>query len=358
LVGGFLFLIPGLLIVSLALRSRLILDGERIELRSALRTHTAHRNDIEGLRKIEDQYGRRTRICLKEGRGAFNVSDSFTGNDDLKEWLNGLPNLDEQDATQITQQISNQAALEATDDKGPNALEKAKTWMICLSIAAGFVSIFALVDYGPLHAPSTVLLALFPPLGIWLVHRFPLLFTMFKRKVDPRADIGFVIIWPGIAMVMSYNTGSDHTHLVSPSPLIYWVLLILLCYVALLFRTAWENPSRWGVLAGLVLLGGIYSIGLVNAADTLPDLSVPRPYRTEILKMYVSQGRNASFRLRLAPWGPIDYKDDVSVPRHIYQQVKVGDQICIGLHPGFLRAPWYTLTTCADQSAASASHVQ
>jgi hypothetical protein len=63
---GILALIPGLVLISLALRSRLTLDGERIELRSALRTFTTNRNEIEGIRETEDQYGRRTRVYLKE----------------------------------------------------------------------------------------------------------------------------------------------------------------------------------------------------------------------------------------------------------------------------------------------------
>src|SRR4051812_5182008 len=124
LVIGFLALIPGLILVSLALRSRLTLDGDRIELRSALRTITANRNEIEGVREMEDQYGRRTRIYLKESRGAFNISDSFTGNDDLNEWLKGLPNLNQLDAERIERQVSNQ---DPSRPGNSNALKQAKT---------------------------------------------------------------------------------------------------------------------------------------------------------------------------------------------------------------------------------------
>ena len=91
-----------------ALRSRLTLDGSQLELRSALRTHTAERSEIEGLRKIKNQYGSWTRVYLKEDRGAFNVSDSFTGSDDLNEWLKGLRDLDERDAADMTRQIGTQ----------------------------------------------------------------------------------------------------------------------------------------------------------------------------------------------------------------------------------------------------------
>ncbi len=168
------------MLVSLAVRSQLILDGSRIELRSALRTFAADRSEIEGLRKGQNQYGKWTRICLKENRGAFNVSDSFTGNAELNEWFKGLTDLDQRDADQITQEIDKQDPLgDAEDDKSLNVLKQAKTWAIGLSVIAGLVSIPVMfVSYAPLYTASLVLLVLSAPLAIFLIHRFPLLFTI------------------------------------------------------------------------------------------------------------------------------------------------------------------------------------
>jgi hypothetical protein len=209
LLVGLVSLTLGSTIVSLAMRSQLILEGSRIELRSALRTFTADRSEIDGLRTIDDQYGLRTRIYLKENRGAFNVSSSFTGDDDLKEWLKGLPDLDRRDADTITQQVDNQNSLRPVDNGTSNALKRAKAWAITLSIIAAILSIPVLyVSYTPLYTASLALLALFPLLGIVLMHRLPLLFTVFKRKTDPRADIGFVLIWPGVGMALSLDAAT------------------------------------------------------------------------------------------------------------------------------------------------------
>jgi hypothetical protein len=359
LVVGLAFLIPGLALISLALRSRLTLDESRIEVRSALRTFTANRNDIEGLRAISNQYGRWTRIYLKGDSGAFNVSDSFSGNDELNEWLKGLPDLDERDAAEITQQVSSQESPGGAGDEQLTAFKQAKTWAIALSIVAGVASIPVMfVDYAPIHTASLVLLLLLPPLGVFLVHYSPLLFTIFKRGVDPRADLGVIAVLPGIAILVSYKTAADPTHLVEIFQLIYWVLVVLVCYVGALFRVAWENPSRWGALVGLLIFGGMYSVGMVNTANTVPDRSVPQNYRTRVLKMYETHGRSASSYLRLAPWGPLGYYDDVDVPKSIYEQVKVGDEICVGLHPGFLHSPWYVLQPCPEQLRTNAPQFQ
>jgi len=350
LLVGLASLVPGSILALVALRSRLTLDGDRIELRSALRIHSAARSEIEGLRTVQNQYGRWVRICLKEGGGAFNVSSSFTGNDELKEWLKGLPDLDQRDADQITQQVDSLEPPGVAGNDRLDTLKRAKVWAVGLTVAAGLLSVPVMfVSYAPLYAVSLASLALFPLLGIALVLRFPLFFTIFKKRIDPRADIGFVLLWPGIGMLFSYKTGNDPTHLIDFFQLSYWVLLILGCYAAALFRIPWENSSRWGALAGILIFGGIYSVGVVNTANTLPDRSAPQLYQTEVTNMYETHGRNASSYLRLAPWGPLEYAEDVDVTKSVYEKTKVGDPVCVGLHPGFLHAPWYAILPCPQR---------
>jgi len=331
-----------------AWRCRLILEGDVIELHSGFRVHRATRYEIEGLRTIENQYGRWTRVYLKNDQGAFNVSDSFTDEGNLKEWFKGVPDLDLRDADEIAKEVSSQdsAGLPGTDSS--KGFDLAKGWAIGLSILAGAISIPVIwVNYTPVYRVALVLLLACSPVGIFLLHRFPLLFTVFKRKPDPRADLGFLIIWPGIGVMFSYQTANDPSHLVDSLQLSYWVLLIFAGFVAALFQTAWKSPSRGAIFFAIALLGGMYSIGLVNAANSLPDMSAPHLYQSWILKMYESQSsKGTRYYVRVAPWGPITYPDDVDVPRNTYKTFHVGDPVCFGLHPGFLQAPWYTSMPC------------
>ncbi len=352
LVVGILFLIPGFILVTISFRSRLILERNQLELRSPFRTCSATREDIEGLRTVKNQYGRWTRICLKQDRGAFNVSDSFTGNAELNAWLNGLPDLDERDAAQISSQIQSDDSLGATENQRLNVLKRAKTWIVVLSVAELLFTVFALMHYAPLHNVSMIFLAILPLLGMLLVRRYPLLSTLFKSKNDPRSDVGLIVLCPGVGMLLSYQFGSDPGHLVDFFQLNYWILFALVCFVAAFFRFAWSNSSRWGALAGLVIFGGMYSIGLVNAANTIPDRSSTGHFRSEITQKYEAHGKNASSYLRLAPWGPMVYYDDVAVPKSVYEELNIGDQVCIALHGGFLHAPWYTVAACPERTAS------
>lgn len=347
LIVGTSFLVPGLIQALSALRSQLVLDGTRIEVRSALCTFTVDRNEIQGLRRMKNNYGSWIRLYLRENRGALNVSSSFTGADELTEWLQGIPDLDQQDAAEIIQQISDQDSPTATGNIRPNPLKRAKAWAIYLSVIAGVFGILIMfVNDAPLGELLLVVVALLPPLAALLIHRHPLWFTIFKRKTDPRADLGLVVFFPALGLLMSLQRGP--AHLVDAFQLTYWALLVLVCLLAALFRSVWENPSRWGVLAFMLLIGGFYSSGLVSAADIVPDRSTSQPYRTEVLRKYETHGKSAGFYLRLAPWGPLAYSDDVRVFAGVYQQTRAGDRICLQMHSGFLHAPWFTLAPCLD----------
>lgn len=349
---GVVCLVPGILILLQAWSSRLILEGDRIEVRSALRGRSARRSEIEGLRRIKNQYGSWTRIYLKQNMGSFSVSAFFTGNDELEEWLKGLPDLDQVDAEEISAELSRNDSPTARAAGSSNSFDSAKAWTLGLSIIGGLVSIPVMfVPYPPVYKASLVVLLLCPVVGIILVRGFPLLFTIAKRKPDPRADVGFLIFWPGIGVIFSFQTANDPTHLADSFQLIYWILGILIGFIAVLLPIIWKNPTRGGVLFFLVLTGGMYSIGLANALDTLPDISTPRPYMTWVLSKSESHSsKGTRYYLRVAPWGPIGYPDDVDVPRGTYNTIRVGEPVCFGLHPGVLHAPWYIQIHCSEQT--------
>ena len=348
-IGG-TSLILGLILIAQAWTSRLILDGDRIEVRSIFRAHSATLAEIEGIRKTENQYGRWTRIYLKQGLKSFSVSDFFAGNADLQKWFEGLRELDRRDADEIAKQVGLQESLVQQGFGAANALGRSKAWAIGLSVLAGAASIPVMfISYVPVYRTSLVLLLICPIAGIVLLRIYPLLFTVFKRKPDPRADLGFLLAWPGVGLMFSYQTSNDPTHLVDMFQLIYWVLAALVILLASVLPSVWRSPSRWAVLFALIITGGMYSIGLVNSANTLLDRSPARPFGTWVLKKSESHtSKGTRYFLRVAPWGPLPYTEDVDVPMHTYNATRIGDPVCYGLHPGFLHGPWYSAVTCSQ----------
>ena len=349
-----LLAIPGLILASSALRSRLILDGDRLELRSALRTRTVRRDDVDGLQRIRNNYGTSTRIFLRNDRGALTVSGAFTGNDDLEGWLKGVPDVDERNAARIEQMIDSEAGPGRHTHE--RLLGTARKWMIGLSTVAGVACVAAAVPYHPIYATGMAVLLAFPPLGIFLLHQFPLLFNTFKAKVDPRADLGLLILLPGFGALVPVMFGSDASHLVDPTPLLIWYGAVFLAYFGALVGIAWTSPARWGGVVMLAVLGIAYSVALVNAADTMPDGSSPSYFRTWVVqKREVRHSRYTEFDLRVAPWGPITYANDIPVPVGTYNGAAVGDPACVSLRGGFLHAAWYEFVPCAAPLAREAA---
>jgi hypothetical protein len=210
------------------------------------------------------------------------------------------------------------------------------------------------VSYEPIYKTSLIVLLACPIGGILLLRRFPLLFALFKTKTDPRADLGFLLFWPGLGVLFSYQTSNDPTHLVDSFQLIYWVLTVLGLLLIGTFPSVWRNPSRWAVFSFLMITGAAYSMGLVNSVNTLLDHSSPNLYKTWVRdKSENHTSKGTTYFLRVDPWGPISDIDDVDVPMRTYNTTQIGDPVCYGLHPGFLGAPWYTSITCTQQSVSS-----
>lgn len=345
LLLGIIFLIPGIWVLLQAWRSRLVLEHDTIELHSAFRVRRAVREEIEGLRTTQNQYGCWTRVYLRQGRGAFSVSDFFTGDIDLKEWFKGIPDLDQRDAEEIEKAVRSRHSPALLDLNAPNLFARAKGWAIGLSILAGATSIPVIwVSYQPVYRTALVLLLACVPVGIVLLHRFPLLFAAFTRKPDPRAELGVLIIWPGLGLLFSFQTANDPAHLLRFGQLTYWVWIILAALFATLFPILRNSPSRLTLFFFMLITGGAYSVGLVNAMNTLLDRSEPQVYQTLIWDMHMSRGnKGMKYYLLVAPWGPIAYSDELDVPKRTYDAYNVGDPVCLGLHPGFLGAPWYSL---------------
>jgi len=106
----------------------------------------------------------------------------------------------------------------------------------------------------------------------------------------------------------------------------------------------------------LTIFSIVYSVGLVDVADTMPDESSATFVKTWIIEKHEHRGsRSTAHNLRLAAWGRAAEDEDVSVPVGIYRRSALGDPICLALHPGLLHAPWYELVSCTGPGLRDAA---
>jgi hypothetical protein len=107
------------------------------------------------------------------------------------------------------------------------------------------------------------------------------------------------------------------------------------------------------VLIGVLFFAIMYGYGLAVVADTLPDRSKSTSYTVTITGKHATSGsRTTTYYLNLEPWGPIEKPNVVTVSRDFYRDAAPGDGVCLDLHAGALRVPWYKLVSCPAQPAS------
>jgi hypothetical protein len=327
--------------LAMALRSRLIIDGSHIEVRGAFREQSAELSDIEGYRTISTRNGSFWRLQLRQGRGSITVQKSFDC-DEVRAWFQRLTDLDERDRNALLDEIRQAQELGATPDERLNALKQAKQLNIALSAVVIAAAVAFFFSEGGMRLIAAIVLALTPAVVLYLLNRDPLLYAVGGPKRDPRTDLTIAVLVSGIGLMM----GGVLVHFVSYKPLMEWGALVAAAYIFAFSTFTQKGPRVPGFLLIMLIYGGLYGYGFVSVADTLLDHAPATAYATSVIGEHEVHGKSTSYILDLAPWGPFDKANKLSVPLSEYRRARVGDPVCLSLHPGYLRASWYTRVPC------------
>lgn len=336
------FLGGGLYLAAYALRSRLILDGSRIVVRGVFKEKSADLSEIEGFRTVEARNSSFTQLYLKEGRGKITISQSFESDDDYRAWLQKATDLDARDRDAILAEISQDSELGSTPEERLSALKQAKTLSyiaIAIALAAAIGMNFAPAAY---RLPLAILLALVPVAMLLQAQRSPLLYSFFKKKADPRADLAIVLLIAAFGLAFA----AAEIEFVSIKPLLILIVPVALAYIAMLYGPATKNNSQAGVVIGVLFVSLPYSFGLAVVANSMADNAKPASYIVPVVGKHTTNGKSTTYYLDLAPWGPLEAQNEISVSSNIYTNTEEGDAVCLTLHPGRLHAAWYQLADC------------
>jgi hypothetical protein len=337
----------GVYMLLLALRSRILIDGVRIEVRGAFRTCSASLNEIEGLRTMRSRYGSFRQFILKNGRGAITIRSRFRTDDDFRSWVQQIPDLDQRDREALLAEIEQHEDLGATPEERLGALKAAKRNATALLLIAAAAAVG--LNFGPKLWPRTwieacaIALILAPFAAAFLCLRSPLLYTAFKKRSDPRGEASYPLIVSSLGMIYSMR----EPHFLSFKPLMALMALTAFAVLIALFSPARKSGNR-GALLALAAFAILYGLGAVAVSDAFFDRSQGTLYTAQVTGHHVTHGRSTRYYLRLQPWGPIQVVEDVSVPSGVYDTTAVGDTVCPELHPGWLHAPWFRFRPCSE----------
>lgn len=343
-VSSLFFLCGGIYTIAYALLARVVMEGSRIRVRGAFREQSADFNDIEGYRTISSRNGTYTQLCLKDGQGTISLSNSFETDGDYSAWFHQLTDLDKRDRDAMLDEIAREEAIGSTPKERVRAVSKAKTLSIALLVATIGVAIALNFANPDIQFPAAFALAIAPIAVLLMVRRAPLLYTVMKPRSDPRADLGLVLLVAGLGLLMRERG----VHLVAQQPILLIAVLITLVYSAALYSSMRSGNTFIGRMIGLLFFIGIYGHGLAVLADSMPDYSQTTTYTTSVVAKHISRGgRSTSYVLELAPWGPLQDRNNLNVSSREYAHTTIGDQVCLLLHQGVLGSKWYERITCS-----------
>lgn len=335
-------LVLALYLIAVAFRPRMIIDGPRIHVRGIFTDRTASLNEIEGIRSRPSRYGNLRQLLLKDGASPIALPTGFSVDDDYRAWMRQIPDLDVRDRDALLAQIEQSEDLGATPEERLGALARARQINIALAVLVGIAAVSFDVGSGPWVQPCGVAVALAPLVTAWMCWRWPLFFSVFKRKQDPRAETSYGLLIAAFALLLHMGP----YHLLSFEPLLLGMALLGVVTMAANYRAALGGYGN-RVLFAIVLLAALYSYGTMGMMDICFDSSPGDSYSTTVVGMHQSHGRSTTYYLRLAPWGPVPLAQDVSVPASLYRATSQGDSMCLVLHPGRLRAPWFRVNNCS-----------
>lgn len=331
----------GMYLLVMALRSRLTIEGTRIEMRGVFREKSADRSEVEGFRTINTRNGTYWRLELKQGRGHINIMQWF-GSDELNAWFQPVIDLDEQDSTEVLTEIEQNPELGATPEDRLAALKRAKTWNLGLSAIAVIAAVVAFAGAAQWQLPAAGVLALTPLAVLYQLNREPLLFALGKTRRDPRTDLSialFIAVF-GLFLVIV------QTQFVSKIPMLPAMAVAALAFIGGFYMLGRKGPLTRGFHGVVLMCAFFFGMGLIAACDTLLDHAKPAPYTAQVVAKHTSSGRSTTYYLDFGAWGPFKGANTVSVPNSVYQAAEPGDTVCFEVYPGALRAAWFERVAC------------
>jgi hypothetical protein len=344
-ISALFFLAGGVYIIAWAFRSRLILDGTRIEVRTAFGERTAEFRDIEGCRTISTRYGTEKRLQLKSGGGTLTVSNDFETDGEFGAWMRRLPDLDNIDRESMLEEIKRREDLGAKPEERLGALANAKSIAIFASIAAVALALVLGFADPLLELPAGISLAAAPAVVFLLMRRSPLLYTIFKPKGDPRPDLLFVLMASSFGFLLAVRG----VHLVSWTSLLPSILSLAAVYLAPVLLGKPDPTTLMGKVIACLFFAALYGYGVSVAVDASLDTRLPEPYRATVTGKHEYHGRSTTYTLYLAPWGPVEHSNRLNVTGTFYRATETGDQVCLDLYPGTLHVQWFRHVDCATQ---------
>jgi hypothetical protein len=334
----------GVLIGVDACVSKLLLGANSLRIVELWRTRQVRREDLASRRTIRRPNS--TAMLLLQfkdpARRPIKLPLVFARDTRFDAWFQSIPDLDAQAAATLEAEIRNDPVLGNTPEERVARFAQARNIARNITFVAPVLYLWSSVYPYP-YLLIIGLLAVLPWLPVALMAKNPGVYQLTGAANSGRPDLAAALIAP--ALLFAMRALAD-VHIIDWSALLPWIVGAGALLAA---GIAWANrkPSRrWGSAIVILLAAGAYGFGAATSADAVLDAAAPTTYKPAVLRKHMTGGRNRSYELTVDPWGPRSSAEDITVSPAVFNLARVGQPICVSLHPGALGSAWYHAWVC------------
>jgi len=337
-VGWLLMALLGLAMLAGVLRSRLVIGPDFIEARS-FGTWRLPRADIADYRVHVHHGMREFRLRSKGRRRPFTFTQVFKADDAFAAWFAGLVDSDALLHGVALQRVAGDETLGATAGIRLERVDGARRAVRWLLVPAYAIAFWTLASPEP-GALVLALTAIQPIVALFLTWRFQGLFTLAGSRRPVRADLGVLLLVPGVALA---GRALQDASLAQPASLLAPALAVGAGLWALALASSDDLRAARLQAIGMAVVLVLYAGGLLALADVRLDQAAPVRTAATVTAKRMTSGKGASARLTLA--GSPGHPEAVErrVPRPLYRRVAVGDLVCVTDHPGAFGWHWSSI---------------
>jgi hypothetical protein len=343
-IGAVILFLAGIYLAAEAIKVGVYCDQDRIEVRGLFRTRRISRSDIAGVRLGEKPRGPLvTLISRTPGEKPLDLPRNLETDAVFDQWISSLADLNAAELKADIDSFVGDSSLPGSRDEKIARLTTAKLAAKCVNGAA-IASLAWLVIYPQPLALAFSAALIIPCVAVVLFVSGDRTFSLGLRRGDIGGNLAMAFVLPPFALVIY---AVKFVHLVDwPKALVIAAVGGLALGLLILWFAPASNRIRLsGIYAVLVMTSYVY--GAAAIVDQHWDSGPATVSRVKVLGAHVNRGsRSTNYRLLVSPWGRSSEPDEVNVERSFYEQVAVGDAVCIRQHGGALGIGWFEVAHC------------
>ena len=331
-----------------AYRVRTLLYPDRFVAVGMFGTRELSKHDITGYRIYRPARGQTTMQLYTTGEHATLRAAMYQTDAAYTDWFRGIPDLDQRERDDIKRDLESRPDLGATPQARSATIATMTQIAHGLNVAGWALCAWVWVFPKP-YALAIALAALAPLAAVGVVFWSRGVMTIVQNpRHDPRPAVtGLFFAGFGILIRTVYDFSVLDWMVVLPIAAVISLVATGVAYRA--DTKALSTPITMFFFWAIALA---YGWGVVVEANALFDHAAPQEFQVQVTGKHISYGRrHTSHDLILAPWGPTTGGDSVDVSSQMYDQVAVGDNVCVALHAGAIKVRWWKVRLCGTPEA-------